>query len=179
MPDNTAAREQAEAIRASTTRRPRPAFDIGCGRDEVAATLAHLGIPAVAMDLSAAAGGQVGQAASKFYGISGGVEFVGATGLAALPRRESPDTAIFCESVEHIPPGELYETFGWMKQGAGSADGGMRAVITNRADFRPVRAEPGDWDHVHDVDDELYDRLASAAKRTVVRHGSRLVLDCH
>lgn len=55
----------------------------------------------------------------------------------------------------------------------------IRAVVTNWPDFHPIRAEPGDWDHVHDVDDELYDRLASTAKRTVVRHGSHLVLDYH
>ena len=110
MPGNTTAREQAEAIRASATRRPRLAFDIGCGRGEIAATLAHLGIPAVAVDPSAAAGGLVGQTADKFYGIpSGGVEFVRATGLAALRAcREAPDTAIFCECVEHIPLGEMY-----------------------------------------------------------------------
>ncbi len=179
MPDNTSAKEQAEAIRTSATRSPMLAFDIGCGRGEIAATLTHLGIRAVAVDPSAAAGGLVEQTAGRFYGIPpGGVEFVQATGLAALRgSQEVPDTVIFCESVEHIPMGELHETFEWMRDRDSTADWGIRAVITNWPDFHPIRAEPGDWDHVHDVDDELYDRLASTARRTVVRHGSHLVLD--
>lgn len=178
MPDNTSAREQAATIRASATRRPRLVFDIGCGRGEIAATLAHLGIRAVAVDPSAAAGGLVRETAGRFYGIpQGGVEFVQATGLAALREyQEKPDTAIFCESIEHIPTDELYKTFEWMRRNA-PPDVGMRAVITNWPDFHPIRAEPGDWDHVHGVDDELYDRLASMARSTVVRHGSHLVLD--
>ena len=175
----TSAREQARIMgEAGLGRRPGLAYDMGCGRGEVASTLVHMGISAVAVDPSHAAGALVAETASRFYGLpSSSVQFERSTSLEALRRSaRTPDTVIFCESVEHIPLRELFGTFEWIRDHAGGVRGGIRAIVTNWPRFHPIRAPRGDWDHVHDVDDELYDRLASLSHRTVVRRGSHLVL---
>ena len=179
LPSSTRAVDQAEALRTGATRTPHLVFDIGCGRGEVAATLAYLGIDAVAVDPSRHAGDFVAQTPPKLYGLkSDAVKFMSATAYEALSRHTRvPDTLVFCESIEHIPVKEVDRTVEWIASHAGEHAAGIRVIITNWPYFHPIRAVPGDWDHVHDVDDDFYDRLASAAKSTIVRHGSHLVLD--
>lgn len=176
---STRAVDQAEVLRTSATRTPRLVFDIGSGRGEVAATFAYLGIDAVAVDPAPAAGDLVSQAPSKLYGLkSNAVKFTCATAFEALSKSSRvPDTLVFCESIEHIPVDEVDKIVEWAVSHAGRHSTGIRVIITNWPDFHPIIAVPGDWDHVHDVDDSFYDHLASAAKETVVRHGSHLVLD--
>ena len=176
---STRAVDQAEALRAGATRTPHLVFDIGCGRGEVAATFAYLGIDIVAVDPSTAVGELVSQAPPKLYGLkSDYVKFTCATAFEALSESSRvPDTLVFCESIEHIPVNEVDKIVGWASSHADRHAAGIRVVITNWPYFHPIRAVPGDWDHVHDVDDDFYDRLASAAKQTIVRHGSHLVLD--
>ena len=176
----TSATEQARVIAsAGLGRMPNLVYDIGCGRGEVAATLVYMGISAVAVDPSHAAGALVDETASRFYGLpSMSVPFERATCLQALRKSvQTPDTIIFCESVEHIPMKELVAAFDWIRDCAGSArKEGVRVIVTNWPTYHPIRAPPGDWNHVHDVDDELYDRIASRARKTVTRRGSHLVL---
>lgn len=179
LPSGVSARGQAAAIaEAGFGRSPKLVFDIGCGRGEIASTLAYLGVRVVAVDPSASAGALVGETAQKFYRLAqGAVSFRKSTGLKALrAHSEMPDTIVFCESVEHIPLHELYATFEWIACHAEAVSGGILVVITNWPRLHPIRAVPGDWDHVHDVDDDLYDRLCSYANRTVMRYGSHLVL---
>lgn len=179
LPGGTSAREQAVVIaEAGFGRSPKLVFDMGCGRGEIAATLVHLGVRAVAVDPSASAEALVDETAQKFYGLApGAVPFKRSTGLKALrTHSEVPDTIVFCESVEHIPLHELYSTFEWIASHAGAASDGILVVITNWPRLHPIRAVSGDWDHVHDVDDDLYDKLCSYASQTVARHGSHLVL---
>lgn len=177
----TSAAEQAEIISsAGLGRKPGLVYDMGCGRGEVAATLIHMGISAVAVDPAHAAGALVDETAKRFYGLpAASVPFERSTAFGALRRSsQTPDTVIFCESVEHMPLGELFATFEWIRDHTGGArgGGGVLAIVTNWPNYHPIRAPPGDWNHVHDVDDELYDRLASLSRKTVVRHGSHLVL---
>lgn len=178
LPD-TRAIDQAKALRASATRTPRLVFDIGCGRGEVAATFAYLGIEVVAIDPSASVGHLVSLTPSKLYGMkSDAVKFTRATAFESLSSSPVvPDTIVFCESIEHIPVKEVDKTIEWVALHADARAAGIRVIITNWPYFHPIRAVPGDWDHVHDVDNEFYDHLASAAKSTIVRHGSHLVLD--
>lgn len=174
----TSAAEQARIIaNAGLGRTPSLVYDMGCGRGEVAATLVYMGISAVAVDPSHAAGALVDETASRFYGLPcTSVPFERATCLGALRKSaQTPDTVIFCESVEHIPTKELFGAFEWIRDRGGDREG-ARVIIVNWPTFHPIKAAPGDWNHVHDVDDELYDRLASLARKTVVRHGSHLVL---
>ena len=175
----TSAAEQAGIIaNAGLGRKPNLVYDIGCGRGEVAATLVHMGICAVAVDPSHATGALVDETASRLYGLSSmSVPFKRATCLEALRKSvQTPDTIIFCESVEHIPMKELVAVFELIQNRAEGMHGEMRVIVTNWPTYHPIRAPPGDWNHVHDVDDELYDRLASRARKTVVRRGSHLVL---
>lgn len=170
----TSAKEQAGIMaNAGLVRKPGLVYDMGCGRGEVAATLVYMGYDAVAVDPSHAAGTLVDETAGRFYGLPGmSVPFERATCLEALRRSSrTPDTVVFCESVEHVPMEELLAAFDWIRN-----RGGVRVIVTNWPAYHPIRAPPGDWDHVHDVDDELYDRLASRAQKTIVRHGSHLVL---
>ena len=170
----TSAAGQAKTMAdAGLGRMPNLVYDMGCGRGEVAATLVYMGISAVAVDPSHAAGALVGETASRFYGLPGAsVPFERATCLEALRKSvQAPDTIIFCESIEHMPMKELTASFDWIRD-----CGDVRVIVTNWPTYHPIRAPPGDWNHVHDVDDELYDRLASRARKTVVRHGSHLVL---
>ena len=179
LPSGVSARAQAKTIMdAAFGRSPKLVFDVGCGRGEVAATLAYLGVRAVAVDPAASVSALIDETARRFYGLpTGAVRFRRATGLKALRMHgEVPDTIVFCESVEHIPLPELYATFEWVAGHAAAVPGGILVVITNWPRFHPIRAAPGDWDHVHDVDDDLYDRLCSYASRTVTRHGSHMVL---
>ena len=177
----TTAAEQSRIIGgAGLGRNPGLVYDMGCGRGEVAATLVYMGISAVAVDPSHAAGALVDETARRFYGLpAASVPFERGTALGALCRSsQTPDTVIFCESVEHMPLSELFATFEWIRDHADGArgGGGVLAVVTNWPNYHPIRAPPGDWNHVHDVDDELYDRLASLSRKTVARHGSHLVL---
>ena len=175
----TSAAEQAEVIgSAGLGRKPCLVYDMGCGRGEVAATLVHMGISAIAVDPSHAAGALVDETARRLYGLpAASVPFERATSLGALRRSSQiPDTVIFCESVEHMPLSEVFATFEWIRDHAEGVRGGVLAIVTNWPNYHPIRAPPGDWNHVHDVDDELYDRLASLSQKTVVRRGSHLVL---
>lgn len=81
------------------------------------------------------------------------------------------DTVIFCESIEHIPLDLTLELFA-------SLTSGTRVVIVNFTEFFPIIPDPvGDgWDHITQVDDALYDRLAEG-RITALRRTSHLVLD--
>ena len=180
--DKTSAAEQAEIIgNAGLGRKPGLVYDMGCRRGEVAATLVHMGIGATAVDPSHAAGALAGETAKRLYRPpAASVPFERTTSIGALRRSsQTPDTVIFCESVEHMPPSKLFATFGWIRdhaEGVRGGGGGVLAIVTNWPNYHPIRAPPGDWNHVHDVDDELYDRLASLSRKTVARRGSHRVL---
>ena len=184
LPAGTDARSQAALIESHMRRRPVLAVDMGCGRGEaVAATLAHLGINALAVDPSAHAESLVKETARRFYGLDrGAVPFLNKgcySALKGLRRRETvPDAVIFCESIEHMPEDEVWRSFELMSRMAPSAPrGAVRVVVTNWIDLHPIRRIGRDWDHLHDVDDHFYDRLESYAARTVFRRGSHLVLE--
>ena len=183
LPAGTDARSQAALIKSHIRRRPALAVDMGCGRGEVAATLAHLGINALAVDPSAHAEPLVEETARRFYGLDrGAVPFEKKGCYQALKglRRSGtiPDAVIFCESIEHMPEGEVWRSFELMSRMAPSAPrGAVRVVVTNWIDLHPIRRIGRDWDHLHDVDDAFYDRLESYAARTVFRRGSHLVLE--
>ena len=189
LPRSTDARSQAALIRRHMRRRPRLAVDMGCGRGEVAATLAHLGTGVLAVDPSACAGDLVRETARRFYGPHCAVPFLNKgchSALRSLRRARGggrgrglpmPDTVIFCESAEHMPAKEVWRSFDLMAGMAAGGGSGIRVVVTNWIDLHPIRRSGRDWDHLHDVDDAFYDRLESYADRTVFRRGSHLVLE--
>ena len=176
--DGSDARSQAALLASHMRRSPRLAVDMGCGRGEIACTLAHLGIDVLAVDPSAHAGGLVRETAHCFYGQAAGPTFLNKGCHSALSgMRTTPDTVIFCESIEHIPEKDIWRSFDTMSRMAASAPFSIRIVVTNWIDFHPIRRVGRDWDHLHDVDDEFYDRLEAYADRTVLRQGSHLVLE--
>ena len=178
LPAGTDARSQAALLGSHMRRRPRLAVDMGCGRGEIASTLAHLGVDAIAVDPSAHAKSLVGDTARLFYGHPAPPPFLNKTCYEALRGMSAPpDTVIFCESIEHIPAEEVWRSFRLLSDMASSAPHGIRVVITNWIDLHPIRRIGRDWDHLHDVDDGFYDKLEAYASRTVFRRGSHLVLE--
>ena len=176
LPSGTTALQQSAVLARHVRRDPGFVVDMGCGRGEVAATLAHLGMEVVAVDPSAHAGRFVQETARRFYGMARPIPFRSKSCYAALRGLgRVPDTVIFCESIEHIPEGEVVRAFELLSRMAGKRS--IRVVITNWIDFHPIRRSGRDWDHLHDVDDAFYDRLESYADRTVFRRGSHFVLD--
>lgn len=180
IPANADACSQAALLGRHMKRRPELVVDMGCGRGEIACTLAHLGIDALAVDPSAYAETLVGEAARRLYGPGCRTPPFLNRGCHSALRgmRRVPDTVIFCESLEHMPEKEVWRSFGLLSRMASSAPGGViRVIMTNWIDFHPIRRIGRDWDHLHDVDDGFYDRLESYAGRTVFRRGSHLVLE--
>lgn len=178
LPAGADVRSQATLLGSHMSRRPRLAVDMGCGRGEIAATLAHLGVNTLAVDPSAHTENLVRDTARRFYGqATAPVPFLNKGCYSALRgMRTPPDTVIFCESIEHMPVKEVWRSFSLLSRMASLAPHGIRVIITNWIDLHPIRRVGRDWDHLHDVDDGFYDRLESYAGRTVFRRGSYLVL---
>ena len=178
LPAGVDARSQAALLGSYMRRRPRLAVDMGCGRGEIAATLAHLGVDVIAVDPSAHAKSLVGDTARLFYGLPTPPPFLNKTCYQALRgMRTPPDTVIFCESIEHMPVGEVWRSVSLLSRMASQVPHGIRVVVTNWIDGHPIRRIGRDWDHLHDVDDGFYDKLEAYASRTVFRRGSHLVLE--
>lgn len=82
---------------------------------------------------------------------------------------QEADTIIFCESIEHLPPGLSTGIIQTAKPGA-------RVIIVNWPAFHPLPPDGGGWDHITLIDDKFFDDL-SIGHHVVIRWGSHLVLD--
>lgn len=82
------------------------------------------------------------------------------------------DTIVFCEALEHIAEDEFERNWPKLVNILRRSHG--RLIISNWEKFHPIYATG--WDHIRQVDDALFDRLASEALGTVFRRGAQLVL---
>jgi hypothetical protein len=135
------------------TRHPGRIMSIGAGRGDTDYELERMGFEVVGVDPS--------PGAREVYR--------GSTLLDAPDNVEECGTVLFVESLEHLPV-ELISDL-WQRFSRGT-----RVVIVNWPAFHPIAADPGGWDHITNVDDDLFDSLSSGF-HVVQRNGSHLVID--
>lgn len=131
-------------------RDPGLTYSIGCGPGRLEAHLEGMGVEVVGVDPA--------PGAAELY-----------EGKTLVPAYEGGgDTVIFCESLEHLPVGEIDRIWSLIPETA-------RIIVANWLAWETI---PGDhrWDHITTVDSGLFDRL-SEGRRVIVRRGSHLVLD--
>ena len=84
------------------------------------------------------------------------------------------DTVIFCESIEHIYKETFFHIFECISRQLQKSKG--RMIVVNTIDYHPIIISSTPHDHVHLIDDELYD-IISEGKTTIYREGSHLILE--
>ena len=154
---------------------PRLVLNVGCGRGELDAAFYRLGVPCVGIDPSPAVR-KIYENTVREWGKADYSAFIGA-GFAHAAQFFRPmmiDTAIFCESLEHIPRAEFEE--GWRTLMPLLNRNNGLLIITNWLNYHPILPDDTGYDHVTLVDDAYYDWLAGQARQTVFRRGSHLVL---
>ena len=178
LPKNTSCREQADQLVECQTRKPNLVLDVGCGRGEVSATLTHMGIMCIPIDPARGAASLIEETFREYYDLPPPHEFINKPVLDALRELRktglTPDTIIFCESIEHIPHKEFFTAFEIIKNMLTVTSGLM--IITNWIHFHPICHSNADWNHTTTIDETVYDSLAAQAKSIVFRQGSHLVL---
>ena len=170
-------RAEVARMLALRQRTPQLVLNVGAGLGMIDAAFAHAGVPCIGVDPSP--GAKEGYARTFADWLdSAPYRFVGEKAHVAVEQLGSaiPDTVIMCESIEHIPAFEfdlLWKRIVPMLR----VTRGL-FIVTNglsEAHF-PVVVDGTGWCHIRQIDDRLYDTLASAAQRTLFRHRSHLVL---
>jgi hypothetical protein len=179
LPENSSIREQLEMIKPHVKRRPNLVVSLGTGRGEIDAGYYLLNIPCIGVDPSLVIPSIYHKTLQKWAGATpGSYTFLNMgthDAIAVIAQMgRLPDTVVMCESFEHIPEDDFTQAWvslrEWLQQTRGLL------VITNWISKHPIRKDRGGWDHVTEVNDEVYDRLARDAVKTVFRKGSHLVL---
>ena len=177
FPRNTNCIRQANLLKQNMTRVPKCVIDIGCGRGELSATLRYMGINTIAVDPSDGAAELVMKTHSDFYNIHE-CNFIHKTlveGMKEILKENTPDTIIFCESIEHIDATEFQEGFELIKKALRQTSGLL--IITNWIHYHPIPKNPRyDWNHIHLIDDKFYDMICDACKKIIFRERSHLVV---
>lgn len=177
LPDNTDFRQQLAEIKKHARRKPKLVVSIGTGRGEIDLAFLLDGVKCVGIDPSPAAERIYRDTMIKW---GGGIDYeflnLGAyQGMLELRKAGViPDTVIFCESIEHIPKREFAKTMNLIRWMLTQTKGLL--IIANWIDFHPIRPDKSGWDHIHPIDDTLYDNICRQAKRVIFRKGSHLVI---
>lgn len=160
-------------------RTPKLVIDVGAGRGEITASFLHTGMDCIAIEPSTCGLDLVKNTSQKWFGmdfpesnfLNSGVY----DGMRQIERAgRIPDTIIMCECLEHIGKREFWRAYAIMRRLLAKSEGML--VVTNWIDFHPIQRDIMHWDHIHTVDDRLYDKMAGYAVRTIFRHGSHIVL---
>lgn len=86
---------------------------------------------------------------------------------------ENIDTVILCESLEHLTESEFYE---FIEYGLPYFQKNKtRLIIVNAWGFWPIIKN--DYDHIWELNDEVYDRIEKLGKQTILRSKSHLVIE--
>jgi len=173
-----------EYIKKNQKRHPR-VLEIGGGRGELSNLMTVLGFQHISVEVCLEADRWYQETGKHFYGeqhkhqspIIGPIETLLADNKIALG---SFDTIILAESVEHIPTPNFNYVFDRIAQ-----EFRGKFIVTNWKYYHPI---VGCLDsphmqgflldeHVADINDEVYARWASKAKKLVYKDGSHLVLE--
>jgi 2-polyprenyl-3-methyl-5-hydroxy-6-metoxy-1,4-benzoquinol methylase len=134
-------------------RTPRRVMSIGCGAGDLEAALEQLGVEVLGVDPAPGA-----RALYRGQHLQDGIDGI-----------EGCDTVVFCEALEHLPTPVIAEI--WRRLPPRE----VRVVITNWPAYHPLPISPEGWDHITQLDDDLFDAL-SFGFTTVLRRGAHLVL---
>ncbi len=141
----------------SGRRSPGRIMSIGAGDGWLEKTLENLGCEVTGVDPSAGA--------RDLY--AGSHLQADCTGI------EQYRTVVFCESLEHVPIGQIRDI--WQRIRNGSVPD-TRIIAVNWPSYFPLGIIMKDWDHITRLDEQLYDELC-AGFDVIVRWGSHFVLD--
>ena len=160
-------------------RTPKLVVNVGCGLGMLDATLAYAGVRCIGIDPSP--GSKEGYDQTfKFWLNNSDYIFINQkadVGIDQVIKNYGlPDTIIMCEVIEHIPESEFNKF--WLKivpilrenRGIFIIAGGLAK------DHFPTIIDGTGWCHIREINDDLYDHLASCAKETLFRYRSHLVL---
>lgn len=168
-PDQTMAIAYAYGLsnnRKALWRSPRCILSIGCGRGELEAWFFEENFRGDAEWVEVTGTDIADNRHTKNFKFhSGDLSTVDFTGF---------DTVIMCESLEHIPKEEFDEAWPRIVRALKETNG--RFIVTNWRENHPILPDGGGWDHVREVNDELYDQLSMKGE-VAVRDGSHLVID--
>ena len=158
---------------AGLSRMPNLIYNMRCGRCEVAAVPVYMCSSAVAVNPSHATGALVDETACHFYGLRNiSAPFERTTCIKALHKSvQTPDAIIFCESVEHAPIMKLVAAFDWIRDSWGCSSLSQTGSRTTRSKRRRAATIT-----CTTSTNEMYNCLASRARKTVTRRGSHSVL---
>lgn len=179
FPPNLKCDVQIRDLMAGRTRTPKLAIDVGAGRGEITASFLYAGVDCIAIEPSVSGLDLVKNTSQKWYNmdfpesnfLNSGV-FDGMRQIEQAGR--IPDTVIMCECLEHIGKKEFWRAYTTIRHLLAKSEGIL--VVTNWIDLHPIQRDILHWDHIHTVDDRLYDEMARYAARTVFRQGSHIVL---
>jgi SAM-dependent methyltransferase len=147
-------------------RRPKLVLDLGSGRGELAAGLAALTIPYLAVDPSPGGSFLTPQTIVDWSGWR--PHFMAIPASEAV-RGFAADTFMLSEAIEHLPDSELDVVLSEARRQH------VLLVVTNRLEYHPIEQDGTGWNHVRDVDDAFY-AVVAAGGQTVSQHGSHLVV---
>lgn len=172
-------KDEIDRIISLKTRTPRLVIDVGCGLGMIDAALTYAGVRCIGIDPSPGSKEGYAQTFKLWLNKSDyiflnekadeGIDHV-------LEKYGSPDTVILCEAIEHIPESEFNKF--WKKIVPILRKVGGIVIITNgfSDDHFPIIIDGTGWCHIREINDDLYDHLATDAKATIFRYKSHLVL---
>jgi hypothetical protein len=172
-------KNEIDRIMSLKTRTPELVVNVGCGLGMIDATLTYAGVRCIGIDPSPGSKEGYDQTFKLWLNNS---DYIFINQKAdegidqVIQKYGSPDTVILCEAIEHIPEPE-YNKF-WLKIVPILRENGGLLIITNgfSDDHFPIIVDGTGWCHIREINDDLYDHLASYAKETLFRHKSHLVL---
>lgn len=167
-------------VRSTTAKRDTDrVLDIGCGRGEMEAMMASLGMSFTAVDFSEdaieitretiAARATDDQDLLADWVVDWDIVKHAAADIGKLHPAVRFNTVLMSEVLEHIPADEFELAFAAIRKWE------PLLIITNWLEYHPIERDKTDWNHVRRVDDEVFDMIASCGQ-TRLRHGSHLVV---
>ena len=160
-------------------RSPKLVVDIGCGLGMIDAALTYAGVRCIGIDPSAGAKEGYEQTFKLWLNISDytfvnkkaneGIDYV-------VKNYGLPDTVIMCETIEHIPESEFDKFWADLVPILRISKGIF--IVTNGLSegHFPTVIDGTGWCHIREINNDLYDRMASYAEKTLFRYKSHLVL---
>ena len=168
--------DQIAYIRAHAQRYPKKVLEVGSGRGEVSIVLDHLGANVQSIDVNARA--------EEYHCTMSNFMFKKEPELTLFIGDldstyesldlENIDTIIFVESIEHIFEPEWLRFYSKIKPILQKNH--AHFIATNMKWYWPLGHARDCNEHVHLIDEEFYNNLASDAQQTLYRQTSHIAL---